>query len=46
MRAAARTAQRRGEPVLVPSAVLVELYRGAGRDEAIDDELAAATPGW
>ncbi len=40
VRAAARTAQRRGEPLRVPSAVLVELYRGGGRDEAIDAELA------
>lgn len=34
-----RSAQRRNEPVRVPSAVLVELYRGAGTDEAIDREL-------
>ncbi len=36
---AARVAQRRGEPVRFPSAVLVELYRGGGTDEAIDAEL-------
>lgn len=35
-----RSAERRGEPVRVPSAILVELYRGAGIDEAIDVELA------
>lgn len=40
VRAAMRSAQRRLEPVRVPSAVLVELYRGAGVDEAIDLELA------
>lgn len=34
-----RSAERRGEPVRVPSAVLVELYRGAGTDEAIDHVL-------
>jgi len=34
-----RSAERRGEPVRVPSAVLVELYRGAGTDEAIDRVL-------
>ena len=34
-----RSAERRGEPVRVPSAVLVELYRGAGIDEAIDHVL-------
>lgn len=34
-----RTAQRRNEPVRVPSAVLLELYRGSGLDEAIDAEL-------
>jgi predicted nucleic acid-binding protein len=39
VRAAARVAQRRGEPVRVPSAVLVELYRGGGRDQAVDAEL-------
>ena len=36
VRAAMRSAERRNEPVRVPSAVLVELYRGAGTDEAID----------
>lgn len=36
VRAAMRSAERRDEPVRVPSAVLVELYRGAGTDEAID----------
>jgi len=34
-----RSAQKRGEPVRVPSVVLLELYRGAGTDEAIDAEL-------
>lgn len=34
-----RSAQRRGEPVRVPAAVLLELYRGGGTDEAIDLEL-------
>jgi predicted nucleic acid-binding protein len=34
-----RSAQRRDEPVRVPSATLVELYRGSGADEAIDLEL-------
>lgn len=34
-----RSAQRRGEPVRVPAATLVELYRGGGADEAIDLEL-------
>ncbi|MHB1445484.1 MAG: type II toxin-antitoxin system VapC family toxin [Acidimicrobiales bacterium] len=40
VRAAMRVAELRREPVRVPSAVLVELYRGAGTDEAIDAELA------
>ncbi len=39
VRAAMRSAQRRGEPVRVPSAILLELYRGAGSDEPIDREL-------
>jgi predicted nucleic acid-binding protein len=39
VRAALRSAQRRGEPVRVPSAVLVELYRGPAWDDAIDFEL-------
>ena len=34
-----RSAQRRNEPVRVPSAVLVELFRGSGFDEAIGAEL-------
>ena len=34
-----RSARRRDEPVRVPSATLVELYRGSGTDEAIDLEL-------
>jgi predicted nucleic acid-binding protein len=34
-----RSAQKRGEPVRVPSVVLLELYRGAGSDEAIAAEL-------
>jgi predicted nucleic acid-binding protein len=40
VRAAMRTAQRREQPVRVPSAVLVELYRGGGTDEPIDQELS------
>jgi predicted nucleic acid-binding protein len=39
VRAALRSAERRNEPVRVPSAVLVELYRGAGTDQAIDNVL-------
>ncbi|MGQ0466581.1 MAG: PIN domain-containing protein [Sporichthyaceae bacterium] len=39
VRAALRSAQRRGEQVRIPSAVLLELYRGSGTDEAIDTEL-------
>jgi len=39
VRAALRSAQQRDEPVRVPSAILVELYRGGGNDEAIDVEL-------
>jgi predicted nucleic acid-binding protein len=39
VRAGLRSAQQRKEPVRVPSATLVELYRGAGWDEAIDLEL-------
>jgi predicted nucleic acid-binding protein len=39
VRAAMRSAQRRGEPVRVPSAILLELYQRAGSDEAIDREL-------
>jgi len=34
-----RSAQRRREPVRIPTATLLELYRGAGTDEAIDLEL-------
>ncbi|MCP5025345.1 MAG: type II toxin-antitoxin system VapC family toxin [Actinomycetia bacterium] len=40
VRAAMRSAHGRNYPVRVPSAVLVELYRGAGVDEAIDTVLA------
>jgi predicted nucleic acid-binding protein len=40
VRAAMRSAQRRERPVRVPSAVLVELYRGGGTDEPIDRELS------
>ena len=39
VRAAMRSAARRGYSVRVPSAVLVELYRGSGTDEPIDQEL-------
>lgn len=34
-----RSAQRRGEPVRIPSVILLEVYRGGGTDEAIDTEL-------
>jgi predicted nucleic acid-binding protein len=34
-----RSAQRRGQPVRVPAGALLELYRGLGTDEAIDQEL-------
>ncbi len=40
VRAALRTAARRGELVRVPSAVLVEVYRGGGTDQPIDLVLA------
>jgi len=36
VRAAMRSAHRRNAPVRIPSAVLVELYRGQGADEPID----------
>lgn len=36
VRAALRTAEQRNHPVRVPSAVLVEVYRGPGHDEAIE----------
>lgn len=39
VRAALRSASLRRHPVRVPSAILVELYRGAGADQAIDHEL-------
>lgn len=39
VRAALRSAQTRGLPVRVPSAVLVEVYRGGGTDEPIDGLL-------
>lgn len=35
-----RSAHRRNFPVRVPSAVLVELYRGRGTDEAVDSVLS------
>lgn len=35
-----RSAHDRNFPVRIPSAVLVELYRGRGTDEAIDGVLA------
>lgn len=35
-----RSAQQRLEPIRIPSATLLELYRGGGADEAIDAELA------
>lgn len=40
VRAALRSAHMRNVPVRVPSAVLVELYRGAGTDAAIDSVLS------
>ena len=40
IRAALRSAHGRNAPVRIPSAVLVELYRGHGLDEAIDGILA------
>ena len=40
VRAAMRSAHQRNAPVRVPSAVLVELYRGGGSDEPIDAVLA------
>jgi predicted nucleic acid-binding protein len=40
VRAGLRSAARRGDPVRVPSAVLVEVYRGQGHDEPIDRVLA------
>ena len=40
VRAAMRSAHARNAPVLVPSAVLVELYRGSGFDEPVDALLA------
>jgi predicted nucleic acid-binding protein len=45
VRAVLRSAQRRREPVRVPSATLVELYRGPGTDEAIDLELSRGYAG-
>jgi len=36
VRAALRSAHRRNAPVRIPSAVLVELYRGHGTDEPVD----------
>ena len=40
VRAALRSAHARNAPVRIPSAVLVELYRGRGVDEAIDQTLS------
>ncbi|MGH9134350.1 MAG: PIN domain-containing protein [Ilumatobacteraceae bacterium] len=40
VRAAMRSAHSRKAPVRIPAAVLVELYRGRGTDEAIDVVLA------
>ena len=40
VRAAMRSAHSRNAPVRIPAAVLVELYRGRGTDEAIDVVLA------
>jgi len=35
-----RSAHSRNAPIRIPAAVLVELYRGRGTDEAIDNVLA------
>jgi len=40
VRAALRSAHRKNFPVRVPSAVLVEFYRGGGTDAAIDSVLS------
>jgi len=40
VRAAMRSAHERNIPIRIPSAVLVELYRGGGTDEAIDGVLS------
>lgn len=40
VRAALRGAHARNAPVRIPSAVLVELYRGDGHDEPVDHLLA------
>jgi predicted nucleic acid-binding protein len=40
VRAVMRSAHTRNAPVRIPSAVLVELYRSGGTDEAIDVVLA------
>lgn len=40
VRAAMRSAHRRNFPIRVPSAVLVELYRGRGADQLLDGVLA------
>jgi predicted nucleic acid-binding protein len=40
VRAAMRSAARRGVPVRVPSVVLVELWRGPGYDEPVDHVLS------
>ena len=40
VRATMRSAHKRNFPVRIPAAVLVELYRGRGTDEAVDAVLA------
>jgi predicted nucleic acid-binding protein len=40
VRAAMRSAHSRNAPIRIPAVVLVELYRGRGIDEAIDNVLA------
>lgn len=40
VRAALRSAHERNVPVRIPSAVLIELYRGRGTDEPMDSVLA------
>jgi hypothetical protein len=46
VRAAMRSAARRGHPVRVPSAVLVELYRGAATMSRSMVSSVVASPEW
>lgn len=45
VRALMRSARRRGDDVVVPSAVLAEVYRGGNDDSAVDHVLASARIG-